>query len=81
MRTLIKFTSDTTGRTVIKDAGDIDSIPQGRASDMVLAEGRPRQVNKREFHVLADRDSGVWDDQYSRYVSPGEQFCVVSLIG
>ncbi len=59
MRTFIKYTSDKTGKTITEEL-DLEQLPQPRVGDMVFAEGRPRQVSKREFHLLGSDASGPW---------------------
>ena len=59
MRAFIKYTGDKTGKTITEEL-DLEHLPQPRVGDMVFAEGRPRQVNKREFHLLGPDASGPW---------------------
>jgi hypothetical protein len=76
MRVFIKYTSDKTGKSVTEEL-DLDIIPQPRVGDMVFAEGRPRQVSKREFHLLGAEASGPWWPG----VDDDDTIVVVRLIG
>lgn len=69
MKVVFKYRSDKTGKTVTEETF-LEHIPQPRVGDMVLAEGRPRQVRSRRFHVLGDEASGNWDidDAHEPYV-------------
>ncbi len=78
MRVFIKYQSDKDGQTVTEEVAT-PFIPEARADDKVLAEGRPRQVSKREFFLLGEGHAGSWDNTYP--VTDGEQFVVVHLIG
>lgn len=60
MRTFIRFKSDKTGKQVSKEVFLDGSLPQPRVGDTIPVEGRPRQVNKRVFHLFGKEESGNW---------------------
>lgn len=77
MKTLIKYKSDKTGKSVIKEMF-LENIPQPRVGDMVLAEGRPRQVSRRRFHLFGEEGSGNW---WTGPDDDDEPFVEIHLIG
>lgn len=77
MRTFIKYESDKTGKTVTKEIF-LEHLPQPRVGDTVCAEGRPRQVHRRKFHLLGKEDSGPW---WPQGVDDDEPLVELTLIG
>jgi len=58
VRVIFKYKSDETGR-VEKRITELDAVPD--KDDLVLAEGRPRQVNRVIWHSMGKFSSGKWD--------------------
>ena len=77
MKTLIKYKSDKTGKTKTEEVF-LENLPQPRVGDMVFAEGRPRQVNRRRFHILGEDASGNW---FTGEEGDNEPFVEIHLVG
>lgn len=67
MRVIFKYRSDGTEKTVTK-VTELNAVPSH--GELVLAEGRPRQVNRVIWHAMGDAASGAWslDDAGLPYV-------------
>lgn len=77
MKAVISFKSDDTGKTV-RVTRSLDEMPVPRVGDLVLAEGRPRQVSSRRFHVMGEKHSAEW----GQFCDFSEGPCVeINLIG
>lgn len=77
MKVVIKYKSDRTGKMVTEEVF-IEHLPQPRIGDTVFAEGRPRQVSRRNFHLLGQEESGPW---WTGVEGDDEPFVEIKLIG
>lgn len=59
MRTFLRYKSDISGKQEVKELF-VEHLPIPRVGDTVCAEGRPRTVYRRQFHLLGKGESGPW---------------------
>ena len=79
MKVFYVYKSDKDGKTKRVVGADSEQIPCPRVGDLVLAEGRPRQVSSRRFHTLGPGHSGNWANTLN--IVEGDPCVEVYLIG